>query len=76
MKTNKNTSTAYKSIIGETNHRDFLEFQVAYGFAKRGGSQLQYASESNHPKRVVSNVNLLNKKEIKNLIFNENIFSN
>jgi hypothetical protein len=61
------------NLIGEPNHQSFLEIQAIYGIAQRGGTAIV---SSSHAKRISSDVNLLANSELKNLIFNETIFSN
>jgi hypothetical protein len=63
------------NLIGNIDHKDFLELQTAYGFAQRGGSVISNFSV-NHATRISSDVNLLSKAETKKLIFNETIYSN
>ena len=63
------------NLIGEINHKGFLELQSAYGIAQRGGSIISNFSD-NHAKRIASEVNLLSKNETRKLIFNETIYSN
>lgn len=67
-----NTKT---NLIGDNNHKGFLELQSAYGIAQRGGSIISNFL-SNHAKRISSDVNLLSKDETRKLIFNETIYSN
>jgi hypothetical protein len=61
------------NLIGNTDHKNFLELQAVYGFAQRGGTAIV---SHDLAKRLSNEVNLLNKTEIKGLIFNETIFSN
>lgn len=61
------------NLIGQTDHKNFLEIQTAYGFAHRGGLAIPFTAQA---KRVSSDLNILNKREVRNLIFNEAIFSN
>lgn len=78
MKTNRNFNTTditTNNLIGEIGHRHFLELQATFGFAQRGGVKFPLGN-SNHTKRLVSDVNLLNSQEQKQLIFSEVIFSN
>lgn len=63
------------NLIGEINHKGFLELQSSYGIAQRGGSIISNFSD-NHAKRIASDVNLLSKDETRKLIFNETIYSN
>lgn len=63
------------NLIGDINHKGFLELQSAYGIAQRGGSIISNLS-NNHAKRISADVNLLSKDETKKLIFNEIIYSN
>jgi hypothetical protein len=65
-----NTKT---NLIGQTDHKNFLELQSNYGFAQRGGTAVPFTPKA---KRLVSDVNILNSHEVKNIIFNETIFSN
>ena len=67
-----NTKT---NLLGDINHKGFLELQSAYGFAQRGGSTVSNYSD-NHAKRITSDVNLLNSNETKKLIFNQTVYSN
>ncbi len=80
MKSNKQTYTTTKTnrltnLIGEDNHRYFLELQAAFGVAQRGGVKFPFSNEV-HTKRLVSDVNILSPTEHKQLIFSEVIFSN
>jgi hypothetical protein len=68
-------SATSTNLIGDSNHRNYLITQAAYGFAQRGGVQFPYISSS-HATRLVSDVNILTSKENKHLIFSESIFSN
>ena len=63
------------NLIGNQNHKQFLKLQSTYGIAQRGGAIIPTFSV-NHSKRIVSDVNLLSTKEVKQLIFNETIYSN
>jgi hypothetical protein len=63
------------NLIGNINHKGFLELQSAYGIAQRGGSIISNFSD-NHAKRISNDVNLLSKDETRKLIFNETIYSN
>jgi hypothetical protein len=63
------------NLLGDINHKGFLELQSAYGIAKRGGSVISNLS-NNHAKRISADVNLLSKDETRKLIFNETIYSN
>lgn len=80
MKSNKQTYTTTKinsttNLIGEDNHRYFLELQATFGVAQRGGVKFPFPNEA-HIKRLVSDVNILSSQEKKQLIFSEVIFSN
>lgn len=78
MKTNRKFNTtdiSTNNLIGEISHRQFLELQATFGFAQRGGVKFPLGN-SNHTKRLTSNVNILNSQEHKQLIFSEVIFSN
>lgn len=61
------------NLIGQTDHKNFLEIQSAYGFAQRGGTAVPFDQKA---KRLVNDVNILNSGEVRNIIFNETIFSN
>jgi hypothetical protein len=63
------------NLLNNKAHIQFIELQAAYGFAQRGESKLPTFS-GDHSKRIVNDVNLLSTKEVKQLIFNETIFSN
>ncbi len=63
------------NLIGDINHKGFLELQSAYGIAQRGGSIISNLS-NHHAKRISTDVNLLSKAETRKLIFNETIYSN
>lgn len=63
------------NLIGDINHKGFLELQAAYGIAQRGGSVILNLS-NNHAKRISSDVNLLSSFETKKLIFNEITYNN
>lgn len=78
MKPNKYTNSKIDittNLLGNNNHRNFLQIQTSYGLAQRGGVQYPYIN-STHATRLVSDVNLLTSKEIKQLIFSEIIFLN
>ena len=61
------------NLIGQTDHKNFLEIQAAYGLAQRGGIAIPFKVQA---ERLVSEVNILNSGEVRKLIFNETIFSN
>lgn len=61
------------NLIGQKDHRDFLEIQTAYGFAQRGGLAIPFTPQA---ERLASDVNILDSREVRNIIFNETIFSN
>jgi hypothetical protein len=61
------------NLIGEPDHKSFLELQTTYGIAQRGGIAIP---SGEHAKRISTDVNLLSSAEVKSLIFNETIFSN
>lgn len=61
------------NLIGHTDHKNFLEIQTNYGFAQRGGLAVPFISQA---QRLVNDVNILDSREVRNLIFNETIFSN
>lgn len=63
------------NLLGNIDHKGFLELQTVYGIAQRGGSVTSNFSVD-HIKRISSDVNLLDSREIKRLIFNETIYSN
>jgi len=72
--THKNIIAA-ANLIGQTEHRNFIELQAAFVIAQRGGSGLPGFSK-HHVKRISRNANLLNSAELKSLIFGENNFNN
>lgn len=61
------------NLIGQTDHKSFLEIQTAYGIAQRGGAAVPFDQKA---KRLVNDVNILNKGEVRNIIFNETIYNN
>lgn len=61
------------NLIGQTDHKNFLEIQSTYGFAQRGGIAIPFVSQA---ERLSNNVNILSGAELRSLIFNETIFSN
>jgi hypothetical protein len=61
------------NLIGQTDHKNFLEIQSAYGFAQRGGLAIP---SNKHAKRLANDVNILKSSEVRTIIFNETIFSN
>ena len=63
------------NLIGQPDHKNFLELQASYGIAQRGGIKFPSFSDK-HTKRITTDVNLLSKAETKQLIFNETIYSN
>ena len=78
MNTNKHIHTKHIStvnLVGDSEHRHFLELQAQYGFAQRGGVQFPYADES-HLKRLVNSINILSSNENRQLVFSELILSN
>jgi hypothetical protein len=78
MNTSKHTHTlsnTSKNLIGELQHRHYIQLQAAYGVAQRGGVVFPLFEEK-HNKRLVSDVNILSPREHKQLIFSESIFSN
>lgn len=75
MKTNIVKTITKNNLIGNSEHREFLQIQSAFGISQRGGSQLLFNSKP-HYKRLVSNVNFLESNELKKLVFNEIIFAN
>ena len=64
-----------KNLIGDLNHKGFLELQAAYGIGQRGGSKIS-SYQKQQTKRLVSNVNILEGAELKKIVFNEIIFGN
>ncbi|MGZ3883972.1 MAG: hypothetical protein ACXVP0_08850 [Bacteroidia bacterium] len=62
------------NLIGQDDHKQFLELQAAIGIAQRGGST--FYGPAKHEQRLVSDVNLLTSGEKRKLIFSEFIFSN
>lgn len=77
MSTHKTNHTAFTqdNLLGNPQHRQFLNLQASYGIAQRGGTQLPAFSNVQHT-RLVSNINLLDKSETQKLIFSEVIISN
>lgn len=79
MKSNKHTytisTTNSNNLIGEPEHKHFIELQALFGIAQRGGVRFPFSNEA-HTKRLVSDVNILSSHENKQLIFSEVIFSN
>ena len=75
MKTNNTNTIKNANLIGQDNFKQFLELQTSYGFAQRGGSILP-SFQKQQSKRLVSDVNILEKAELKKLVFNEIIFGN
>lgn len=72
----KNVNTIKNTnLIGQDTFKQFLDLQTSYGFAQRGGSKLP-AYQKLQSKRLVSDVNILEKAELKKLVFNEIIFGN
>ena len=61
------------NLIGQADHKNFLEIQASYGLAQRGGLAIPFTSQA---QRLASDVNILDNREVRNLIFNETIFSN
>lgn len=64
-----------QNLIGQAEHRLFVNMLAAYGVAHRGGTVFP-RSETQHHARLVHNVNLLQARERKQLIFSQSIFSN
>ncbi len=75
MNNTNNKIFSSKNVIGLTEHRNFIEVQAIYGIAQRGGSNTTGFSNK-QTKRLVSDINLLEKTELKRLIFGESIFGN
>ena len=73
----KNTynKIAQTNLIGEAEHKNFLELQTVYGIAQRGGSKVPQFSTAN-AKRISTDINLLTHFELKKLIFSVNVFNN
>jgi hypothetical protein len=63
------------NLIGQPDHKSFLELRTYYGIAQSGGVKIPSFSNA-HSKRIVTDVNLLSKAETKQIIFNEIIYSN
>lgn len=64
-----------KNVIGQTEHRNFIELQAVFAIAQRGGSRIPGLSKK-HTARIASNINLLTRTELKSLIFGESIYGN
>ena len=78
MSTSKNIHTSsgiFTSVIGETEHRNYMRLQAAYGVAQRGGTAYPLHNEA-HRIRLVSDVNILSSQEHRQLVFSEIVFSN
>ena len=78
MSNNKYTGTKISktiNLIGEKDHRTYIQLQAEYGFSQRGGVQFPFAGHK-HVKRLVNDVNILTSKENKQLIFSESIYCN
>jgi len=75
MKPNNINTINNTNLIGQDTFKQFLELQTSYGFAQRGGSILP-SYQKQQSKRLVSDVNILEKVELKKLVFNEIIFGN
>lgn len=78
MNTSKHTytlSNVSRNLIGELQHRRYIQLQAAYGVAQRGGVVFPLYEEK-HSKRLVSDVNILSSREHRQLVFSESIFSN
>ena len=70
-----NKIIATQNVLGQIEHRNFIEVQAIFGIAQRGGSKLPGFSRR-HSKRITTDVNLLGRAELRSLIFGESIFSN
>lgn len=70
-----NTHLQQHNLIGNVQHKQFIELQVSYGIAQRGGTQLP-AISGTHYRRLVNNINLLDPSETRRLVFNETLISN
>lgn len=77
MNTRKTYDTYLKqhNLIGDVQHKQFIELQAGYGIAQRGGTQLP-AISGTYYKRLVSNINLLDPSETRSLVFGETLISN
>lgn len=77
MNTHKNNHTAFTqpNLVGNPQHRRFLQLQATYGITQRGGTQLPDFSDAQQA-RLVSDINLLDQAETQKLIFSEIIISN
>ena len=73
----KNTSNKIvpANLIGDDQHKTFLELQTGYGIAQRGGSKVPQFSTAN-AKRISTDINLLTHFELKKIIFSVNVFNN
>jgi hypothetical protein len=74
MNTNNKTTTT-TNLLNNSVFKTFIEVQATYGFAQRGGSKIPGFS-ADHSKRIASDVNILSGKELKRLVFNENVYNN
>jgi hypothetical protein len=62
------------NILGNAEHRSFLNIQSSYGFARRGGSlSLRFRLSAC---RLISDINLLHYYERKLLVYSEFISKN
>lgn len=71
---NPQTHPLSLNLLGEKEHRDFLNFQSEYGIAIRGGSRS--AHPELHTKRISSTINLLGSQEIRQLSFSGTLLNN
>lgn len=69
------TTIQSNNLIGNNNHRQFIQLQANLGIAQRGGVKYPYYNKQ-HDVRLVSDINILSSSENKQLIFSERIFSN
>ncbi|MBA2614149.1 MAG: hypothetical protein H0U95_19460 [Bacteroidetes bacterium] len=63
------------NLLGEKEHRNFLEVQAEFGIAQRGGA-FPHNIIPSHINRLASDINFLTSQEKKQLIFSGNIFNN
>ncbi|HEY1038495.1 MAG TPA: hypothetical protein VGF30_03775 [Bacteroidia bacterium] len=76
MQSNKNVQTQFANInlLNDEIFKSFLSVQTQYGLAQRGGTRL-FGQSDKQTVRLVSDVNLLQSKEIAAIVF-ENFIGN
>lgn len=70
MSSKNNAHIAHSTInlLNDSSFVSFIQLQIQYGIAQRGGTIL-YTDNETHVSRITSNVNILESKEVKAIVF-------